>query len=493
MALAIALRGGDPSRVATPLLAVGLHSGGVFPRVLAALDTAYGGALSRAVKQADFKGARDESLLIVGTGRGPVRVLLVGLGATDDTYAAVTRAATLAGRKGNTLGVRKMAFWAPQLSGDTVEAAAFGLSRGAWEFTDYKTQPPAKDRPRPLVEAIVIAADARGSKAALAAGIALGEGQHLARRLQQLPGNVCTPEYLARTARDIGKRHRLRVTVFGRRDLKRMKMESFLAVAAGTPQDPKLIVVEYRGGRRGDAPIALVGKGLCFDSGGISIKPAQGMELMKYDMSGAAGVLGAIEAIARMKLRVNVVGLIGSTTNMPSGTSMNPGDVVTASNGVTIEILNTDAEGRLVLADVLSYSARFKPAAIVDAATLTGACVIALGNSATGVMSNDEALQNEVLAAARRGGEPGWPLPMWDDYRELIKGDIADIKNIGGRGAGTITAGLFLREFVPPGVPWVHLDIAGTAYSESDLVVIPKGPTGVPVRTFVEFVRGRAR
>jgi leucyl aminopeptidase len=419
--------------------------------------------------------------------------MLFGLGDGSEAYASITRASTLAGRKGNALGVRKMAFWAERLAGDSVEAAAFGLSRGSWDFTDYKTQPPAKDRPKPLIEAVVISSDVRGSKAAFAAGVALGEGQRLTRRLQQLPGNVCTPEYLARTARDIGKRHRLRVQVFGRRDLKRLKMESFLAVAAGTPQDPKLIVLEYRGGRRGDAPVALVGKGLCFDSGGISIKPAQGMEMMKYDMSGAAGVLGAIEAIARMKLRVNVVGLIGSTTNMPSGTSMNPGDVVTASNGKTIEILNTDAEGRLVLADVLSYSARFKPAAIIDAATLTGACVIALGNSATGVMSNDDPLQAEVLAAATRGGEPGWPFPMWDDYREMIKGDIADIKNIGGRGAGTITAALFLREFVPAGVPWVHLDIAGTAYSETDLTVIPKGPTGVPVRTFVEFVRGRVR
>ena len=306
MALAISLRGGDPSRVATPLLAVGLHSGGVFPRVLAPLDKAYGGALSRAVRQADFKGNRDETLLVVGTGRGPARVLLVGLGETEDTYGAVTRAATLAGRKGNAIGVRKMAFWAPQLSGDTVEAAAFGLSRGAWDFTDYKTQPPAKDRPKPLVEAVVIAADARGSKAALATGVALGEGQHLARRLQQLPGNVCTPEYLARTARDIGKRHRLRVAVYGRRDLKRLKMESFLAVAAGTPQDPKLIVVEYRGGRRGSAPIALVGKGITFDSGGLSIKPAHGMERMKGDMSGAAAVLGAMKVLPRLRPRVEV-------------------------------------------------------------------------------------------------------------------------------------------------------------------------------------------
>jgi leucyl aminopeptidase len=338
-----------------------------------------------------------------------------------------------------------------------------------------------------------VSSDVRSSRAAFAAGVALGEGQRVARRLQQLPGNVCTPEHIARTARDIGRRHRLRVSVFGRREIRRLKMGSFLAVAQGTPQDPKLIVVEYRGGRRGEAPIVLVGKGLCFDSGGISIKPAQGMELMKYDMSGAAGVLGALEAIARMKLRVNVVGLIGSTTNMPSGTSMNPGDVVRAMNGKTIEIHNTDAEGRLVLADVLAYSAKFKPAVIIDAATLTGACVIALGNAATGVLGNDEQLVSEVLAAAKRGGEPGWPLPMWDEYRELIKGDIADIKNIGGKGAGTITAALFLREFVPAGVPWVHLDVAGTAYSESDLVVIPKGPTGTPVRTFVEFVRGRAR
>ncbi|MHB8838291.1 MAG: leucyl aminopeptidase [Gemmatimonadaceae bacterium] len=493
MSLTLSVRGGDPGRIATPLLAVALPTGGSFPRALSALDAAYGGVLSRAVRNGDFKGAKDEVLLFVGAGRGPARVLLLGLGDGSDAYASIMRCATLAGRRGNALGARKMAFWAERLAGESVEAAAFGLSRGAWDFTEYKTQPPAKNRPKPLVDAAVISSDARGSRAALAAGAALGEGQRLARRLQQLPGNVCTPEYLARTARDIGKRHRLRVQVFGRRDIKRLKMESFLAVAAGTPQDPKLIVLEYRGGRRGDAPIALVGKGLCFDSGGISIKPAQGMEMMKYDMSGAAGVLGAIEAIARLKLRVNVVGLIGSTTNMPSGTSMNPGDVVTASNGKTIEILNTDAEGRLVLADVLAYSARFKPTAIIDAATLTGACVIALGNSATGVMSNDDKLQDEVLAAARRGGEPGWPLPMWDDYREMIKGDIADIKNIGGRGAGTITAALFLREFVPAGVPWVHLDIAGTAYSETDLTVIAKGPTGVPVRTFVEFARGRAR
>ena len=216
------------------------------------------------------------------------------------------------------------------------------------------------------------------------------------------------------------------------------------------------------------------------------------MEWMKFDMSGAAGVLGAVEAIARMKLRINVVGLIGSTTNMPSGTAMNPGDVVRASNGKTIEIVNTDAEGRLVLADVLSYAARFTPQAVVDAATLTGAVVVALGNMAVGVLGNDQGVIDEVLAAGKRGGEPGWPMPMWPEYKELFKSDIADMKNAGSRGAGTITAALFLAEFTT-GYKWVHLDIAGTAYTEVDLVALPRGPTGVPVRTFVEFVRGRVR
>lgn len=269
-------------------------------------------------------------------------------------------------------------------------------------------------------------------------------------------------------------------------------MGSFLAVAQGTTQDPKLIVLEYQGGRRGEAPVALVGKGLCFDTGGVSIKPAPGMELMKFDMSGAAGVLGAMAAIGRLKPKVNVVALVGSTTNVVDADAIRPGDVVRAGDGTSIEIQNTDAEGRLVLADVLHYAKRFKPQAVVDAATLTGAVVIALGNVAFGVMGNDQATIDDVLAASRRGGELAWQLPLFEEYKEQLKSDVADLRNIGGRGAGTITAGLFLQHFAGE-MKWVHLDVAGTAYSETDLVVLPKGPTGVPVRTFVEFVRGRAR
>lgn len=489
MSLEFKLRSGDPARLGTPLLAVALPSDRPVPKSLGALDKALGGAISRVVRSKDFKGARDETMLLLNSSRGPERVLLVGLGATPDDNA-VTRAASVAGRRGNAMGVRTMAFWAEDLTAARLENAVIGLSLGSWDYTELRT--PNKDKPKPLQSATVCVASTVGTRAAFNNGVAIAAGQGIARTLGAMPGNVCTPDHIARTARDVGKRHKLKVTVLGRREMKRLKMGSFLAVAQGTPQDPKLITIEYKGGRRGDAPVALVGKGLCFDSGGISIKPADRMEWMKFDMCGAAGVIGAMEAIARMKLKVNVVGLIGSTTNMPSGTAMNPGDVVKAANGKTIEIINTDAEGRLVLADVLTYAERFKPQAVVDAATLTGAVVIALGNIHMGVLGNDQGIIDEVLAANARGGEPGWQLPMTADYKDQLKSDVADLRNVGVRGAGTITAAHFLSEFAS-NYKWAHLDVAGTAYSESDLVMIPRGPTGVPVRTFVEFVRGRAR
>jgi leucyl aminopeptidase len=491
MPIAFASRSGDPSSTATPLLAVALAPEAGLPRALGALDKAYGGALSRAISNKDFTGAKDESLLLLGPGGGVERVLLVGTG-TAEPVKGVTRAATLAGRKAQGLGVGRMMFWAAGLKGAALEGVVVGLSLGSWEFRELHSPLPVEKQKKELTAATVYVANTAAARGAIAAGVAVAEGQRIARRLAMLPGNICTPDYLAQTAREIAKRHRLAVKVLGRREMEKLKMGSLLAVAQGTTQDPKLIVLEYNGGTRGDAPVALVGKGLCFDSGGISIKPAPGMELMKFDMSGAAGVLGAMEAIARMKLKINVVALVGSTTNMLGGEAMKPGDVVFASNGKSIEIQNTDAEGRLVLADVLAYAKRYKPQAVVDAATLTGAVVIALGNVTVGVMGNDQRVVDEVLAAGNRGGEPGWQLPLFEEYKELLKSDVADLRNIGGRGAGTITAALFLQEFAE-GMPWVHLDVAGTAYSETDLVVMPKGPTGTPVRTFVEFVRGRAR
>jgi leucyl aminopeptidase len=457
---------------------------------LAGLDGAVAAAIRRVIDARDFRATRDETLHLLGVAGGIERVLLVGMGKVTDRRASLKRAAALAGRRGNQSGFERIAIHAGPLTADDAESIAAGVAAGSWELKEFQAPRPVEERRSPLTEATVLGA-AGAAEAGVARGIAIAEGHALARRLAMLPGNVCTPDYLAETARDIARRHGLGVTVLGRAEMEQEGMGSFLSVAQGTPQEPRLIALEYRKG--GDAaPIALVGKGLCFDSGGISIKPAQGMEHMKFDMCGAAGVLGAMEAIARLGLAVNVVGLVGSTTNMPSGTAVKPGDVVRASNGKYIEIINTDAEGRLVLADVLAYAKRYSPAAVLDAATLTGACVIALGNTTTGVMGTDEALVQEVLDAGKRASEPGWPLPLWDDYATLIKSDIADVKNSGGRPAGTITAALFLKEFVD-GFPWVHLDIAGTAYSESDLTVIPAGPTGVPVGTFVEFVRSRAR
>ena len=491
MSLALSVRAADFASLDTPLLVLALPANATVDETLNPLDQRAGGVLRRTLERRDFRGGRDELLHLSSAAAGIERVLLVGIGKAEDRVASLRRAAALATRQAGKLGVKRLAFFASGLTEPETEATAVGLIAGAWDFKELKTLPPADDRRDALEEAVVLSGTA-GAQRGVANGTAIGEGHSLARRLGMLPGNICTPDYLADTAREIGQRHGMTVTVLGRAEMERERMGSFLCVAQGTPQDPKLIVLEHRRGPKDGRPIGLVGKGLCFDSGGISIKPAQGMEWMKFDMCGAAGVLGAMDTIGRLQLPVNVVGLVGSTTNMPSGTAVKPGDVVQASNGKYIEIINTDAEGRLVLADVLAYASRYNPSAVIDAATLTGACVIALGHTATGVMGTDDALVQEVLDAAKRAGEPGWPLPLWDDYKELIKSDVADIKNSGGRPAGTITAALFLKEFAEA-YPWVHLDIAGTAYTESDLGTIPRGPTGVPVGTFVEFVRGRTR
>lgn len=491
MTLKTVVRAASTAAADAPMLVALLPAGRAMPAGLRDVDRAIQGAVSRALTRGDFRGGRDETLHLGGGATGPSRVLLVGMGTVSDRARSLRRAGTLAARQAHRAGVGQATVWSPATTAADVENLVVGLNLGCWEYTDLKTPAPVEERRSPLTGVTVLVRDPRKAARPVASGGAIASGYEVARRLAMMPGNVCTPDVLAATARDIGKRHRLGVTVLGRKEMEKAGMGSFLCVAEATPQDPKLIALEYQGGRKGAAPVVLVGKGLCFDTGGISIKPAERMEFMKFDMCGAGGVLGAIESIAQLKLRINVVGLIGATTNMPSGTAVKPGDVVKASNGKSIEVINTDAEGRLVLADVLHYASRFAPAAVVDAATLTGACVVALGNVATGAMGNDDALINEVIAASRRASEPAWQLPLWDEYRELIKSDVADVKNTGGRAGGAITAGLFLQEFVS--FPWVHLDVAGTAYSESDLVIVPKGPTGVPVGTFVEFVRGRTR
>jgi len=485
----VTLTGGDTNAVRAPLLFVALSSGAPLPSALQALDTALNGAVTSALESRDFRGGKDEVLYLTGGGAAR-RVALIGTGAAPLTPVAVRRAAAIAARNAIRLGTGAVAFAVSEWTDSLIEAAVLGIQLGAWQYLETKTLPPENERRAPLTSAELVAPQSEANGKALDTGLSIAAGQWLARTLGMMPGNLCTPDFLADTARELATRHGMKFTSLDRAGLERESMGSFLSVAQGTPQEPRLVAMEYSGGKPGDAPVVFVGKGLCFDTGGISIKPAQGMEWMKFDMCGAAGVIGAMEAIGRLKLSINVVGVFGATTNMPSGTAVKPGDVVRASSGKFIEIINTDAEGRLVLADLLVYVRRFKPAAVLDAATLTGAAVIALGHTATGVLGTDQNVVSAVLAAGEKAGERCWQLPLWDDYKDLIKSDVADIKNSGGRPAGTITAAMFLKEFADE-YPWAHLDIAGTAYSESDLGWLPKGPTGIPVGTFVEFARAR--
>jgi len=484
----------SPAGYETPLLAVAIPRGNL-PPSLGALDDALGGVLNRLLAVGDFTGKRDETAVVYPSGP-TARVLLVGLGKVEDIdRSAIRRAAAVAAKRARAIGVPRAAFHLPPESRGRVSASeagqliAEGLEQGMWQYTEMKRRD--EDSKKPQLERMdILATDAVNElREGHRVGAAIGAGHAFARGIQVLPGNICTPSYLAKTARELAQRHGFEVTILDKAAIVREKMGALLSVAQGSAEEPRFIVLEYKGA--GGAPVVLIGKGVTFDTGGISIKPAQNMEDMKYDMSGAAAVLGTFEALGRLKPKVHVVGLIPSTENMPSGTAVKPGDVITSHLGKTIEVINTDAEGRLILCDALSYARRYQPAAVIDIATLTGAIVVALGHTAAGVMGSDEKLVEEVRAAGEKAGERAWPLPLWEDYRDLMKSDIADVKNAGGRPAGSISAGWFLREFVD-GFPWAHLDIAGTAYSDRDDPARVKGPTGMGVRLFTEFVLARA-
>ncbi len=482
-----------PASHTTPLLMVAVPQGEL-PSSLVELDRRTGAVLTRLYAAADFSGKRDEIAVVYPDGPA-AKVLLVGMGkVTGDHATVIRRAAAVAAKRARSLGVTEASFWvAPEAHGPggaaaVVRAAAEGIPFGAWQYMALKRPP---EEPRPQLERVRILAPADGSaEESHRTGAAIAAGQALARGIQVLPGNECTPSFLGREAESLARRHGMGVTVLDRAAIIEEKMGALLAVAQGSDEEPRFIALEYAGAA--GPPIVLIGKGVTFDSGGISIKPAQSMEDMKFDMSGAAAVLGTFEMLGRLRPKVHVVGLIPSAENMLSGSAYRPGDVVRSHYGKTIEVVNTDAEGRLLLADALSYARRYQPACVVDAATLTGAIVIALGHAATGVMGTDDALIDELRAAADRAGERIWPLPLWDEFRDLIKSDIADMKNSGGRPAGSISAAWFLREFVD-GFPWAHLDIAGTAYSDREDPTRVKGPTGVGVRLFSEFVLARAR
>jgi len=472
--------------VETPLLALLVAQGAAV-----AIDP----GVERAVATGDYKGKKDETLLVYGGGKAQ-RILLVGIGkANEITRSSIRRAAAIAARRARSLGTKSLSLAVTKEArgslgaGELAQVLIEGAAQGGWQFTELKKQP---EDPKPdleSVELVIEAADKEQAERGRRIGDAIVAGYLLTRNLQMLPGNVCTPSYLAEQAQKLATTHGFTATVLDKAQIKKEGMGALLAVAQGSAEEPRFIVLEYQGGS--GAPIALIGKGVTFDSGGISIKPAANMEDMKFDKSGATAVLGAFEVLGRLKPKLNVVGLIPATENLPSGTAIKPGDVVKSHLGKTIEIINTDAEGRLILCDALSYARRFKPVAVIDAATLTGAVVVALGHHAIGMLGNDEPLLAEVRDAGERAGERCWPLPLWDEYRELLKSDVADVKNSGGRAAGTIAGAWFLREFVD-GFPWVHLDIAGTAYLEGEGISHAKGPTAIGVRLFTEFLLKRA-
>lgn len=473
-------------------LAVGLFEDKGLQASHKAVDDALGGLIGTVIERGDFKGKKGDALPLMGSG-ALSRVVLIGLGEYDKFTAELARQAT-----GQAVGLAikqkvsscsVLAFESDLDKADQTQAIAEGLILGSYRFDDYQKQ----DDDATILTGLALLGSAEA--AGLTRGIAVGKAVCFARDLQNQPANVMTPSRLAEEAIRIGKGKNMKTTVFNYDEIMKMGMLAFAGVAQGSKADvpAKFMVIEYNGGNSGDAPFALVGKGLTFDSGGISLKPGLAMDEMKFDMSGAAVVLGVMEAIAALQPAINIVGAIPSTENMPGGSAQRPGDIVRAYNGKTIEILNTDAEGRLILADAMSYVVdKYKPVGMLDFATLTGAVLIALGHRATGLMSNNDDVVAEVQAASDKTGERVWQLPLWDDYKEDIKSKVADIKNIGdGRLAGTISAGKFLEEFVGD-TPWAHLDIAGTAWQSKDQPYTPSGGSGVAVRLVTQLLLDRA-
>jgi leucyl aminopeptidase len=484
----IGVRRAALKEVSAGLLAVGLHEGEDPPEgVRSAAEPAF--------SSGDFSGKERETALLYPDGDlAAPRLLLVGLGDRSSfTLEMLRRIAANAAKKARSLGVREAALVLPNPEGAGVEgsarAAAEGATLGLYRFTRYKT----RDRERELAGFDLILDDSAGEEAAsrgAGVGVKVAAATLLARDLANEPSNTATPEHLAGEAREIAVRYGMQVEVLDRAGIEEEGLVGLATVGRSATNEPRFIVLEHRKGGESSS-IVLVGKAVTFDSGGISIKPSSGMENMKFDMSGGAAVLGAMEAVGALDLPLNVVALVPATENLPGGNAFKPGDVLRMHSGRTVEILSTDAEGRLILADALSYARRYEPAAVVDCATLTGACHVALGDYASGLMGNDEDLIAEVQTAGETTGERAWPLPLFDEYTEQIRGDVADIKNSGGRYGGALTAGAFLKEFAA--YRWAHLDIAGTAYGKKGDAYTPKGATGVPARLLVEFLIGRAR
>ena len=490
------IKSGGPERATGECGVIGVFE----PRRLSAagtrLDRAARGYLSTILKRGDMQGKLGSTLLLHGVPNiAYQRVLLVGLGREAEFRDKQYRDAIAAALKAlNATGAAEAALYLTEISVAKRDVAwrvahAVTVARAAgYRFDRMKSK---REDTEPALRRLTLGVGGtsalRPAQAGLERGLAIAHGMSLAKDLGNLPSNVCTPAYLAGQARELAKHYRMKAQVLERGDMEKLGMGALLSVARGSREPPKLITLDYRAGAQTAKPVVLVGKGVTFDTGGISLKPAAEMDEMKFDMCGAASVLGTLRAIAELRPRLNVVGLVPTCENMPGGAASKPGDIVTSMSGQTIEILNTDAEGRLILADALTYAERFEPQAVIDVATLTGACVIALGHVCSGLFSNKDALAGEVLAAAAESWDRVWQLPLWDDYQEQLKSNFADFANIGGRAAGSVTAACFLSRFAKK-YDWAHLDIAGTAWRSGK----EKGATGRPVPLLTTFLLNRA-
>ena len=487
------IKSAAPEKLRTDCLLVGVYEGKKLTDLAKAVDAASDKALSAVLKSGDMEGKAGSTLLLRHlSGLSATRVMLVGLGKADEISLKTLRNTLRAAIKALPAGVEQLATDLASLAvkKTTVQQRAAALAEVALDAT-YKVnaikQTSTEAHALQQLTLLVDKADQAAAEAGASQGASVGQGVALAKDLGNLPPNICTPTYLGKQAEKLAKDYGFKVEVLDQAAIEKLNMGSFLGVTRGSEEPPRFIVLQHQQGKKSQKPVVLVGKGITFDTGGISLKPGADMDEMKYDMCGAASVLGVFKALGELKLSLNVVGLIPTCENMPSGRATKPGDVLTSMSGQTIEVLNTDAEGRLILCDALTYAERFEPAAVIDVATLTGACVIALGHHVSGLFANNDALAKALLAAGEQAGDRAWQMPLWDDYQGQLDSNFADMANIGGRAAGSITAACFLSRFAKK-YDWAHLDIAGTAWKSGK----EKGGTGRPVPLLVTYLLDQA-
>ncbi|MDF0604800.1 leucyl aminopeptidase [Neisseriaceae bacterium TC5R-5] len=491
------IKSGSPEKQRVECVIVGVYESRKLTLAADLLDRISNGFISEVMRHGDMEGKLGSTLVLHSVPHTVCqRVMLVGLGKERDFRAKEYREVIRASSKAlaSTSALEAVSYLSEVLVKKhdvewMVEQAVVVTMDVFYRFDMFKSKKDEATRePRKLTLAVPRRNQLVEGEKGLSRGLAIGNGMKLAKDLGNLPGNVCTPSYLGQQAADLAAHFGAKAEIFGPEEIVTLGMQSFLAVAKGSVEEPRLLVLHYHGAKDAqDRPIVLVGKGITFDSGGISLKPGEAMDEMKYDMCGAATVLGTFRAVLEMKLPINLVVVVPTCENMPNGNALKPGDIVTSMSGQTIEVLNTDAEGRLILCDALTYAERFNPATVIDVATLTGACIIALGHIATALYSNQEHLARELLAAGDEVADRAWHMPLWDDYQEQLKSPFADMANIGGRPGGSITAACFLSRFAKA-YDWAHLDIAGTAWKGGK----DKGATARPVPLLVQFLQDRA-